>query len=583
MAETKKPAAKKPTTKKKTTKKLTNTTKKPAASVKKPVSSVKKTNTAKTTTSTLKKTTKSRKAPPKKTTPVVKEDVKKETVVKVIPKKKAPQRKKPKTTTPKTKKQIKAEVVTKEAIEKVFEGKETVEKKKLGKTFYLIFSVVFFAIAFFYINNVVYDNGDYIQSALFAFASLFVIFVLLNFGVHRILINFFRLPFKFLFEEAKAEIHKDIIVDPNEKGMKGRFSKYKAIFTIIIYSLILILLIGSQIWNGVLDGDKVLIIITQSLSTGLVFLVIVCSWQYLFNIIPDILENSIDAKNGYILTLSAIVMIIYVVFIIFDISYLAEMMIFILIIGFIALLGVNLNMIVGEFNIFKNLKNRSSQNKSVTRAVFLIFFSFHLYIILYASVVAYSIYNWNPDTYNFTNFQYEDVVIENVDYLGNEVMEVYDSNGALITTVYDESGNEVTEFIDEDGKYILVYYNSIGDPLRYYYSPTDINEISEVEKDGEFYYLGANQFHELHFTYLGGTLVGIKSEAIPHTYGDMLYYAVITISSIGYGDISPNSNYALPQFWGGFLSIYGITFYALSIGYVSNIAGIGVSEKREED
>ena len=88
---------------------------------------------------------------------------------------------------------------------------------------------------------------------------------------------------------------------------------------------------------------------------------IVCSWQYLFNIIPNILEKSIDAKNGFILTLSAAVMIIFVLFQIFEISYLSELMIFILIIGFIALLGVNLNMIVGEINIFQNLRKRHSK------------------------------------------------------------------------------------------------------------------------------------------------------------------------------------------------------------------------------
>ena len=166
------------------------------------------------------------------------------------------------------------------------------------------------------------------------------------------------------------------------------------------YALIIIILVGSQIYNGIVDQDKILVIITQSSLTLLVFLIIVCSWQYLFNILPGVLDKSIDAKNGFILTLSASVMIIYVIFNIFNIVYLAEMMIFILIIGFIALLGVNLNMIIGEINIFQNLKQRHS--KTVTRVVFMIFFSFHLYVILYASVVAYSIYKWEPDTYNFS-------------------------------------------------------------------------------------------------------------------------------------------------------------------------------------
>mgnify|MGYP000884081575 CR=1 FL=1 len=538
---------------------------------------IKPTSTKKTTTkANASKTEKTKKTTVAKKPPVVKEEVVK----------KAPVKKKPKTTsTPKTTKQLKAEVVTKAAVAEVFEGKVQKEHKKVGKTFYLIFSLIFFTIAFFYINNVIYDNAEPLESALFAFAALFVVFVLLNFNVHMIIINFFRLPFKFLFAEAKLELNHGVIVDPEAKGFNAKLSKYKAIFTLILYGLILLLLMGSQIWNGIIDGDKILVIISQSLATGFVFLMIVCSWQYLFNIIPSVLENSIDAKNGFILTLSAIVMIIYVVFIIFDVTYLAELMIFILIIGFVALLGVNLNMIVGELNIFSNLKNRTTKNKSVTRAVFMIFFSFHLYIILYASVVAYSIYNWNPDTYNFINFEYEEVLVENVTSFTTPVNEVYDVNGVLIDTVYDKDGKEITKFKLEDGTYVKEFYDVNGIEITNFYIDTSgFNPISEVQdEDGEVYYPASSNWATHHFTYVDGTLVGLQVVELPHTYGDMLYYAVITISSIGYGDITPNSNYAMPQFWGGFLSIYGITFYALSIGYVSNIAGMGVTEKREED
>ena len=48
------------------------------------------------------------------------------------------------TSTPKTTKQLKAEVVTKAAVAEVFEGKVQKEHKKVGKTFYLIFSLIFF-------------------------------------------------------------------------------------------------------------------------------------------------------------------------------------------------------------------------------------------------------------------------------------------------------------------------------------------------------------------------------------------------------------------------------------------------------
>lgn len=186
-------------------------------------------------------------------------------------------------------------------------------------------------------------------------------------------------------------------------------------------------------------------------------------------------------------------MIIYIVLRMFEITRFNEVMIFILIIGFIALLGVNLNMIIGEINIFQNLKERGHSSK-VTKAVFLVFFSFHIYVMLYASVVAFSIYSWDQESYVFST---------------------------------DDCFTEV--------------------------QPTDPNE-------------------QPYFT-----------DQCDHEYGDFLYYTVVSVSTLGYGDISPSLEHPIAQAWGGFLGFYGFSFFALSIGYVSNIAIEGVGFGKEEN
>ena len=544
---------------------------------------VKKTSTTKKPTSTSKKTvTKKKPSTTIKVKPLPKEDVKPKTTKKPTTKKVEA---KPASTKKRKPKILASEsIVKKQAISKTLEKKD-VPVKKRGKTFYLIFSIVVFIGVFFYINNTVYDNTSYIESAVFAFMVLFVIFVLLNFNIHMLFINFFRLPIKYLLEEAKLEIQKEVIVDQKKSGFSRKFGKYRAIFALIFYTLILMLLVGSQVYAGILDGDKVTIIITQSSMTGLVFIIIVCSWQYLFNIIPNILEKSIDAKNGFILTLSALAMVIYVIFIVFGITYLAETMIFILIIGFIALLGVNLNMIVGEINIFSNLRDR--KNKTVARIVFMIFFGFHLYIIMYASVIAFSIYNWNPDAYNFINTPYNDEISENVEYLDpsdstwKPVDKVYDNLGNEIKAVYNKFGEEITQFIDTNGNVINELYTEDGEPLMDMYimvddgiNPPYTSMLHNVSDGDTTFFFGEFAYHD-------GTVVGFNRQEVKHSYGDFLYYTVVTVSTLGYGDITPNTNYTMAKSWGAFLGIYGVTFYALSIGFVSNIAIEGAQRKED--
>ena len=75
--------------------------------------------------------------------------------------------------------------------------------------------------------------------------------------------------------------------------------------------------------------------------------------------------------------------------------------------------------------------------------VFLIFFSFHLYVLLYASVVAFSIYSWEPQAYNFSNTEYKEVVVDEV-YNGNELV----TDKELATAKAKYAGNFVLSLED---------------------------------------------------------------------------------------------------------------------------------------
>ncbi|AIO18150.1 Ion channel [Candidatus Izimaplasma bacterium HR1] len=600
----KKPAIKKPTTKKQTTKKSTaNTTKKvPTA---KKTSSPKKTSVVKKSTTTAKKpvTKKSPSSTKKKpsTTSPKKVNTKPVNSGKTTSKSVKNDKKSSnlssrgvkttkKVTKPKPKKRVKkkSELTTLEALEQAVDHKEIVEKQPLGKTFYLIFALAIYAIAFFYINNIVYDNSDLLQSGIFAFAAVFILFVLMLFNIHKLFINFFFLPFKRLFKQSRREINKEIMFSVGKNKAQTTFNKYKSLFTLILYGLLAGFLMYFSIMGSIMEGDKILKIITDAGLTLLIFLVVVCSWQYLFNIIPSILDKSIDARNGFILTLSAVILVIYVVFLLLDIVYLAEIMIFVLIIGFIALLGVNLNMIVGEINIFQNLRGRKS--KVITRVVFIIFFGFHVYVILYASVVAYSIYNWEPNSFVFSTFDYKQEIITDLTDQDNEQLtQIYwddDGDGLTpvvpLTDVYWDDDNDVLTPV----VLLTEFYNDEFEPVRNIYDSNGL-QISLRSEDGSFMDwavpvrdIGTTSCNTF---YNDGMFACSENVQQLHTYGDFLYWTVVTVSTIGYGDVHPSTEYNIAMGWGGFLGIYGLTFFALSISFVSNIAMEGVNSVREEN
>lgn len=599
MAEdTKKSTTKKSTTTKKPTQKKTTTTKKPTTKttqVKKSTTQSKKTSTTqKKPTSKIKTESKGVKAlksePPKKSTVSTRKELpktaKKDTT-KVTSKGVKTSKKKP-PSTPKKRVKKQEELNTLEVLEQAVDRKEITEKEPLGKTFYLIFAIIVYAGSFFYINNIVYDNGDMLQSAIFAFAAVFILFVLMLFKVPSLIINFFVLPFRRLFKQSKKEINKEIIFSVGKNKVQTSFNKYKSLFTLILYTLFAGFLIYFSVMGSIKQGDKILKMITDAGLTLLIFLVVVCSWQYLFNIIPSILDKSIDARNGFILTLSAVVLAIYVVFLLLDIVYLAEIMIFVLIIGFVALLGVNLNMIIGEINIFQNLRGRKS--KVITRIVFIVFFGFHVYVILYASVVAYSIYNWEPDSFVFSTFDYkQEIVTDLEDSNGNPLSTVYwdDDNDTLTPTVplmevyWNHDNNNGTPVV-----LVTEHYNVNLVPFR---DIRDVNGNPIIMRD-----IGGNVIDTVipredigpetcKAFYNDGTFACSEGVKQLHTYGDFLYWTVVTVSTIGYGDVHPSTEYNIAMAWGGFLGIYGLTFFALSISFVSNIAMEGVNSVREEN
>ena len=610
MAETKKTTSttKKTTTKKPTTRKNTSS-KKPASSTTKKSSTSKKPTTQttkKTSTSTTKKTTQKKTSTSKGVEALRSEVPKKKTVStrkgldQVKPKttskgfkntkkssnlssqegktvKKTTRTRKPKTIV-ETKKQD--DMTTLEVLGKAMDQEVIKEKQKYGKTFYLIFGLAAYAAAFFYVNEVLYDSGDLVQSAIFAFAAVFIMFVLMLFNVHMLVINFFYLPFKRLFKQSRKEIYKEIIFSVGKSKVQTAINKYRSLFTLILYFIIAIMLGYASVMGSLAQGDEILPLIASALITELIFLVVVCSWQYLFNILPSILEKSIDAKNGFVLTLSAAVIVIYIVFLILDIYVLAEIMIFLLIIGFVSLLGVNLNMIVGEINIFQNLRGRKS--KAITRVVFTIFFAFHVYVVIYASVVAYSIYNWEPNSFVFNSADMvQEITTDLSTSYGTNLSTVYwdddlDSVTDVVplTSVYNINGGIITDFIDTELQPLhTIVFDSSGRPITLYDQngievETAMPSIPEIETCEVFYN--------------NGSFACSVAVPQPHTYGDFLYWTVVTVSTIGYGDIHPSTEYNVAMVWGGFLGMYGLTFFALSISFVSNIAMEGYNSRREE-
>ncbi len=582
----------KKTTAKSTKKPTTKSTKKPTTkSTKKPIAKSTKSTSTKVST---KKSTATKKQPSKSEEPKV--SLKKSDASKSMKTTSSVSVKKISTTKPKVKKSAKPkkrvkkqdELSTLEALEQAVEHTDITEKEPLGKTFYLMLAITVYIGAFFYINNIVYNNDNILQSAIFAFATVFVFFVLMLFNVPMLIINFFVLPFRRLLKQSRKEIHKEIMFSVGKNKIQTSFNKYKSLFTLVLYVLFAGFLVYFSVMGSIIEGDKVLKIVTDAAVTLLIFLVVVCSWQYLFNIIPSILDKSIDARNGFILTLSAVVLAIYVVFLLLDIVFLAEIMIFVLIIGFVALLGVNLNMIIGEINIFQNLRGRKS--KVVTRVVFMVFFGFHVYVILYASVVAYSIYNWEPNSFVFSTFDYEQQIVTKLE----------DYNGASLTTVYwDHDNDDTTDVIqltevywdhdNSDSTPVVLLQNCYDEDLV---PVTDIRDsngvpIKMTNSDGEFIdeVIPSDDIGPttcLPF-YNDGTFACSEGVRQLHTYGDFLYWTVVTVSTIGYGDVHPSTEYNIAMGWGGFLGIYGLTFFALSISFVSNIAMEGVNSVREEN
>ena len=135
-------------------------------------------------------------------------------------------------------------------------------------------------------------------------------------------------------------------------------------------------------------------------------------------------------------------------------------------------------------------------------------------------------------------------------------------------------GNNPTYFLFLNIAYVLFFLLIFWEVLKYLIKPSYINtDIISASACGYFLLIEISTFLLQYFVYQNPqSFKGIDMSNPALTYTDLVYFSSITLTSIGFGDITPNSHYTklITSFFGIAGQFYSVVLVGILISKFSS-------------